>query len=160
MRLHFSVFIIASVTLLVPGRIHAQMKPWNNAGVGLSGLSGPPKGPSGPAPRRDLSGIWDAGAGGIQPTGYDVAALFTPLGEKMAKANKPGNGPRIADVSEDNDPLSTLVTRWVAGKTTTRWWFKALAWTTGRGSIMRATRTAPACASRSGITASTARPWS
>jgi len=26
----------------------------------------------------------------------------------MAKANKPGNGPRIADVSEDNDPLSTL----------------------------------------------------
>src|SRR5438552_18270957 len=108
MRLHFSVFIIASVTLLVPGRIHAQMKPWNNAGVGLSGLSGPPKGPSGPAPRRDLSGIWDAGAGAIQPTGYDVAALFTPRGEEMAKANKPGNGPRIADVSEDNDPLSTL----------------------------------------------------
>src|SRR2546426_9830622 len=108
MRLHFSVFIIASVTLLVAGGTHAQMKPWNNSGVGLSGLSEPPKGPSVPAPRRDLSGIWDAGPGGIQPTGYDVAALFTPLGERMAKANKPGNGPRIADVSEDNDPLSTL----------------------------------------------------
>src|SRR5438552_10116959 len=108
MRLHFSVFIIASVTLLVAGRTHAQMKPWNNSGVGLSGLSEPPKGPPGPAPRRDLSGIWDAGPGAIQPTGYDVAALFTPRGEEMAKANKPGNGPRIADVSEDNDPLSTL----------------------------------------------------
>src|SRR5213592_4737986 len=108
MRLHFSVFIIASVTLLVAGRTHAQMKPWNNTGVGLSGLSEPPKGPSGPAPRRDLSGIWDAGPGGIQPTGYYCSSVFTPRGEEMAKANKPGNGPRIADVSEDNDPLSTL----------------------------------------------------
>src|SRR5438094_10465373 len=108
MRLHFSVFIIASVTLLVPGRIHAQMKPWNNAGVGLSGLREPPKGPSGPAPRRDLSGIWDAGAGGTQPAGYDGAALFTPRGDEMAKAHKPGNVPRIARVSEDNDPLTAL----------------------------------------------------
>ena len=108
MRLHFIVFIIVSAALLVPGRTHAQMKPWNNAGVGLSGLSEPPKGSSGPALRRDLSGIWDAGPGGIQPTGYNVAALFTPRGGEMAKANKPGNGPRIADVSEDNDPLSTL----------------------------------------------------
>src|SRR5205809_139366 len=103
MRLHFIVFIIASATLLVPGRAHDQMKPWNNAG-----LSEPPRGPSGQAPRRCLSGIWDAGPGGIQPTGYNVAALFTPRGGEMAKANKPGNGPRIADVSEDNDPLTTL----------------------------------------------------
>src|SRR5262245_6174986 len=103
MRLHIIVFIIVSPTLLVPGRTYAQMKPWNNVG-----LSEPPTGPSGPAPRHDLSGIWDAGPGGIQPGGYNVAALFTPRGEEMAKANKPGNGPRIADVSEDNDPLSTL----------------------------------------------------
>ena len=105
MRLRFIAFIIASavVTVLSSALLRAQMKPWNNAG-----LTGPPAASSPPAPRRDLSGIWDAGQGGIQPTGYNVAVLFTPLGAKMAGANKPGNGPRIADVSEDNDPLSTL----------------------------------------------------
>src|SRR5215475_9266822 len=78
------------------------MKPWNNAG-----LSEPPSGPSGPAPRRDLSGTWDAGRDGIQPTGH-IAAPFTPLGEQMAKANHPGNGTRIVQVTDDNDPLSTM----------------------------------------------------
>src|SRR6059036_284652 len=108
MRLHFIVFIIVSATLLVPGRTHAQTKPWNNAGLGLNGVSEPPKGSAGPAPRRDLSGIWDPGPGGVQPGGYNLTSLFTPRGQEMAKANKPGNGPRIADVSEDNDPLSTM----------------------------------------------------
>jgi hypothetical protein len=103
MRLGFIAFIIASVVALSPALPCAQMKPWNNAG-----LTGPQAASSAPAPRRDLSGIWDAGQRGIQPTGYNVADLFTPLGAKMAGANKPGNGPRIADVSEDNDPLSTL----------------------------------------------------
>ena len=105
MRLRFIAFIVASVVVAVLSSAlpRAQMKPWNNAG-----LTGPPAASSAPAPHRDLSGIWDAGQGGIQPTGYNVAAIFTPLGAKMAAANKPGNGPRIADVSEDNDPLSTL----------------------------------------------------
>ena len=105
MRLRVIAFIVASVVVAVLSSAlpRAQMKPWNNAG-----LTGPPAASSAPAPRRDLSGIWDAGQAGIQPTGYNVAALFTPLGAKMAAANKPGNGPRIADVSEDNDPLSTL----------------------------------------------------
>jgi len=103
MRQRFVVFIIALVTVLTSAHTRAQMKPWNNAG-----LTGPPVASSAPAPRRDLSGIWDAGQRGIQPTGYNVASLFTARGEQMAKANKPGNGPRIADVSEDNDPLSTL----------------------------------------------------
>src|SRR2546430_14868674 len=98
MRLHFIVFIIASATLLVPGRAHAQMKPWNNAGVGLSGLSETPKGPSGPAPRRDLSGLWDGGAGGIQPTRYNGAALFTHRGGGVAEPNKPRGGPPFAGV--------------------------------------------------------------
>jgi hypothetical protein len=78
------------------------MAPWNNAG-----LSEPPKGPSGPAPRRDLSGTWDAGFAGVQPTGH-TAAPFTAVGEQMAKANKPGNGTRIVQVTDDNDPLSTM----------------------------------------------------
>ena len=103
MRQRFVVFITASVAVFTSALPRAQMRPWNNAG-----LAGPPAGPSAPAPRRDLSGTWDAGQGGIQPTGYNVAPLFTALGEKMASANKPGNGPRIASVSEDNDPLSTL----------------------------------------------------
>jgi len=103
MRQLFVVFMVVSIPVFTSVLTRAQMKPWNN-----SGLAGPPAGPSAPAPRRDLSGTWDAGQGGIQPTGYNVAPLFTALGEKMASANKPGNGPRIASVSEDNDPLSTL----------------------------------------------------
>ena len=104
MRQRFIVVVIAVVAVLPSAVPRAQMKPWNNPGLGNL-----PPGPaaSAPAPRRDLSGIWDAGNGGIQPTGH-VAAPFTALGEEMIKAIKPGNGPRQVDVSEDNDPLSTL----------------------------------------------------
>jgi hypothetical protein len=94
---------MALAVVLTAALTRAQMKPWNNAG-----LAGSPAASSAAAPHRDLSGIWDAGQGGIQPTGYNVAPLFTGRGEQIARANKPGNGPRIADVSEDNDPLSTL----------------------------------------------------
>jgi hypothetical protein len=104
MRQQIVVFIMVAVAILASAPARAQMKPWNNAA--LDGVQpGPPV--SAPAPRRDVSGIWDAGAGGIQPTGH-VAAPFTARGEQMARANKPGNGPRIVDVSEDNDPLSTM----------------------------------------------------
>jgi len=102
MRPHLVVFIAASVAFFATALPRAQMAPWNNAG-----LSGPPSGPSGPAPRRDLSGTWDAGFAGVQPTGH-IAAPFTPLGQKMASANKPGNGTRIVQVTDDNDPLSTM----------------------------------------------------
>ena len=102
MRPHLVVFIAASVAVFAAALPNAQMKPWNNAG-----LSEPPSGPSGPAPRRDLSGTWDAGRDGIQPTGH-IAAPFTPLGEQMARANHPGNGTRIVQVTDDNDPLSTM----------------------------------------------------
>jgi hypothetical protein len=104
MRQHLVLFIIAAVAVLPSALMRAQMKPWNNPGLGTVS---PGPSSSAPAPLRDLSGIWDAGTGGIQPTGH-VAAPFTPLGQKMADANKPGNGPRQVDVSEDNDPLSTL----------------------------------------------------
>ena len=102
MRPHLVVFIAASVAVFAAALPNAQMKPWNNAG-----LSEPPSGPSGPAPRRDLSGTWDAGRDGIQPTGH-IAAPFTPLGGQMARANHPGNGTRIVQVTDDNDPLSTM----------------------------------------------------
>jgi len=102
MRPRVVVLIAATVAVFAAALPLAQMKPWNNAG-----LSGPPSGPAGPAPRRDLSGTWDAGNAGIQPTGH-VAAPFTPRGEQMAKANKPGNGSRLVSVNDDNDPLSTM----------------------------------------------------
>jgi len=102
MRPHLLVLIAASVAVVAVALPRAQMQPWNNAG-----LSAPPSGPSGPAPRRDLSGTWDAGFAGVQPTGH-MAAPFTALGEQMAKANKPGNGTRLVQVTDDNDPLSTM----------------------------------------------------
>jgi hypothetical protein len=101
MRPHL-VFLALSAAMLVGAFPYAQTKPWNNAG-----LSGPPAGSAGPAPRRDLSGTWDAGNAGIQPTGH-VAAPFTRQGEEMAKANHPGNGTRLVQVTDDNDPLSTM----------------------------------------------------
>ena len=103
MRQRIVVFIVASIAVVTSAPTRAQMKPWNNSGL----AAGVPAGPSAPAPRRDVSGTWDAGAGGIQPTGH-VAAPFTARGEQMARANKPGNGSRIVSVSEDNDPLSTM----------------------------------------------------
>jgi hypothetical protein len=102
MRGRFIVFIAASAAVLAAVLPRAQMAPWNNAG-----LSGPPAGRPGPAPRRDLSGTWDAGNAGIQPTGH-VAAPFTAVGQQMASANKPGNGSRLVSVTDDNDPLSTM----------------------------------------------------
>lgn len=102
MRPRLVVLIATSVAVFAAALPGAQMAPWNNAG-----LSEPAKGPSGPAPRRDLSGTWDAGFAGVQPTGH-TAAPFTPLGQKMASANKPGNGTRLVQVTDDNDPLSTM----------------------------------------------------
>ena len=83
---------------------------WNYTGLSAEQLKAPP---SGPAPTRDLTGIWDAGGLGIggAPQEKERAAAqapFTPLGEQMARRNKPGNGPRSAPVAEINDPLSTL----------------------------------------------------
>jgi len=80
---------------------NAAPAPWNS-------LSIPPKGqpaPSAPAPRRDISGVWDAFGAGIQPGGVKSHAAFTPLGEKMAKTYKPGDGPRKVTLGEINDPL-------------------------------------------------------
>ena len=101
MRPHLG-FLALSAAIVVAAFPYAQTKPWNN-----SGLSEPPTAPAGPAPRRDLSGTWDAGMAGVQPTGH-VAAPFTPQGAEMARANHPGNGTRLVDVADDNDPLSTI----------------------------------------------------
>ncbi len=102
MRRHLALLIVAAIAVLASALTVAQVQPWNSAGL-APGTSPP----SGPAPRRDLSGTWDAGNAGIQPTGH-IAAPFTTVGAQMAALNKPGNGTRIVSVTDDNDPLSTM----------------------------------------------------
>jgi hypothetical protein len=65
-------------------------------------------GPDGPAPRRDLTGIWDSGFNGIQPFGSPNPAPLTPWGEEKGKTHKSGDGIRMVPAEEINDPLSTL----------------------------------------------------
>jgi len=84
---------------------------WNFTGLNAQQFKALP--PGGPAPRRDLSGIWDGGPGGVGGAAQEAErekarAPFTPLGEEMVRRNRPGNGPRMASVAEINDPLSTL----------------------------------------------------
>jgi hypothetical protein len=102
------VFAAAGAAALVvtASGLRAQMQPWNNSGL-AQGQTPPPAATAAPAPRRDLTGTWDAGGAGIAGPGH-VAPPFTPEGQKLAAALKPGNGPRIVHVSQINDPLSTL----------------------------------------------------
>ena len=72
---------------------------------------------SGPAPKRDLSGIWDAGGvpQGVQPNGayaypddpehigHDVP--YSALGKEARAKNKPGTGMGQFPVAEVNDPV-------------------------------------------------------
>ena len=59
-------------------------------------------------PRHDLSGIWDAMGAGVHPLGFShLRPAFTPLGEKMFRANKPGRGITEVPVGLTNDPLDS-----------------------------------------------------
>ena len=89
----------------------ARSQTWNFTGMTPDQFNSLP--PGGPAPVRDLSGTWDGGPQGVGATGQEAERAaarppFTPLGEEMARQNRPGNGPRKVLVSEINDPLSTL----------------------------------------------------
>ena len=101
--------IVVSAAVLMCGSVSsAQM--WNATGLTPEELKKPP---TGQAPRRDLTGTWDAGGAGIGGSAQAderaaAQAPFTPFGLEMAKENKPGNGPRSAPVAEINDPLSTI----------------------------------------------------
>jgi hypothetical protein len=110
MSLHVRrLIVITAVVPMLSALALAQI--WNSPGLPEEEIKAMP--PGGEAPRRDLTGVWDAGFAGIgimeQEAEREAArAPFTPLGEKMAQRNKPGNGPRLAPVGEINDPLSTL----------------------------------------------------
>lgn len=67
-----------------------------------------------PAPRRDISGTWDPGNGGIQPLGPrnmpedgkpEHQLPYTPLGLEALNAHKPSNGVRSVLPGETNDPV-------------------------------------------------------
>jgi hypothetical protein len=60
-----------------------------------------------PAPRRDLSGIWDVAntMEGISPQGVKSHAPFTAWGADRANVYKPGDGPRRVPIAHVNDPL-------------------------------------------------------
>jgi hypothetical protein len=106
MRKRLIVSIVASIAALIsaPGLSLAQT--WDSAGLPQSAFV-PSPATSAPAPRRDLSGIWDAGSAGISGPGH-VASPFTPWAAERLKEMKPGNGPRAVHESEINDPLNTL----------------------------------------------------
>src|SRR5262245_12686738 len=94
---------IVSLVLLCSCAAFAQT--WNSAG----GVDVPsqPQSPAAPAPRHDLSGIWDPGRDGINGKGHEASAL-TPWGEASMQTHKPGDGPRIVPIADINDPLSTM----------------------------------------------------
>ncbi len=96
-----------------------EARKWNNIPPRKSAYGGKK---SSPAPRRDLSGIWDAAGldGGFQVNGaFEHPALlaqkggraegglpYTPLGLAALKANKPsGPGVRQVPAALSNDPL-------------------------------------------------------
>jgi hypothetical protein len=103
-----SSIVVSAAMLICSSVSSAQI--WNATGLSPADFKKPP---TGPAPRRDLTGTWDAGGAGIGGSGQAderaaAMAPLTPLGLEMAKQNKPGNGPLSAPVAEINDPLSTI----------------------------------------------------
>jgi hypothetical protein len=102
-----SVLIVGGVTMLaLSSSLGAQILPWNNSGLAQA-ANQQQTGPARPAPKRDLSGIWDAGGGGIGARGATPAPL-TPWGDALGKTHRAGDGIRMAPIELINDPLSTM----------------------------------------------------
>jgi hypothetical protein len=79
-------------------------------------VSPKPRKTGGPAPRHDISGVWDPGEVGIQIFGAaampadgkpEHALPFTPAGLEALNRNKPNGGNGGALVAENNDPVFT-----------------------------------------------------
>jgi hypothetical protein len=106
MSTRFIVSVVASLVTLVSSPRLAVAQTWNSPGLPPSAFEPSPT-QSAPAPRRDLTGIWDAGRDGISGSGH-VAAPFTPWAEERLKDIKPGNGPRAVTEQYINDPLNVM----------------------------------------------------
>jgi hypothetical protein len=101
-----STLVAALVTIACAWPAPARAQDWNSAGLPQSALDAP-KTNAPAAPKRDLSGTWDAGGAGIAGPGHE-SAPWTEWGRQKAATFKPGNGPRAVYEADINDPLSTV----------------------------------------------------
>jgi hypothetical protein len=102
------VSLIAPLTVIVLSTgafAQAQTLPWNNPGLAPDPAQATVE--AGPAPRRDLTGLWAAGRGGIGARGHETAPL-TPWGEEVSKTHRSGDGIRMVPIEQINDPLSVM----------------------------------------------------
>ena len=104
----FAPILGSAAVLALSSMLGAQQEilPWNNSGLAQS-PNQPAAAAPGPAPKRDLTGIWDAGGAGIGARGYQTAPL-TPWGDTLGKTHKSGDGIRQVPIEQNNDPLSTM----------------------------------------------------
>jgi hypothetical protein len=86
-----------------------KWEPWSNPGLRPGRGSVIDVGPDGPAPRRDVTGMWDTAGGGIGAGGArGRPSPLTEWGEQVSKTHHSGDGIRMVPVTEINDPLSTM----------------------------------------------------
>jgi hypothetical protein len=97
---------IASCIAVLSVAAVASAQEWNSAGLPDRVINAP-KTTAAPAPKRDISGIWDAGGNGIAGPGHASPPL-TDWGTQKAASYRPGNGPRAVYENDINDPLSTV----------------------------------------------------
>ena len=120
---HLAVPTIVLAASMFSLPVMAQNAPPEEGGAGhVDGwyreVPAPPKDPKpAPAPRHDLSGIWEPAAGwrdGVQQYGAkeypsdtkpEHQLPFTPLGEKTWKSHKPGFGTTEVPIALNNDPF-------------------------------------------------------
>jgi hypothetical protein len=103
---------LASTIALIPTLMLASLAGVPTARAQESGASKEQK--AAPAPRHDISGIWDPGNNGIQPLGPrampedgkpEHQIPYTQLGLEALKTHKPSNGIRSVLPGETNDPV-------------------------------------------------------
>ena len=76
----------AALAAMAAVGVSAQNAKWNFPGLAQVDQKPQAAGAGAPAPKRDLSGIWDAGFAGIAPRGHQAAPL-TPWGEEVGKTH-------------------------------------------------------------------------
>jgi hypothetical protein len=103
---------LASTIVLIPSLMLASLA-GGQTGSGQQAES-PKNQTIAPAPRHDISGIWDPGNDGIQPLGPrampedgkpEHQIPYTPAGLEALNTHKPSNGVRSVLPGETNDPV-------------------------------------------------------
>jgi hypothetical protein len=100
---HWHQIFGLAISLLTAFNVHSQSSPRQQTAPEKA------KQPE-PAPRRDLTGIWDVEdrMEGISPRGVKSHAPFTDFGSNLANnVYKPGDGPRKVPIGLVNDPLDS-----------------------------------------------------